>query len=72
LGQSGRGIEGCWCILGVGRQPIERFRGYAVGHVSAAAADLFLRLAEVLTQMQLPTVLIEPMLPFAIQDASSG
>jgi hypothetical protein len=68
-GQSGRGIESCWCILGVGRQPVERFRGYAIGHASTAVVDLFLRLAEVLTQMQLPTVLIEPMLPFAIQDA---
>ena len=68
-GQSGRGLEGCWCILGVGRQPIERFRGYAIGHVGTAVADLSLRLVEILTQMQLPAVLMESMLPFAIQDA---
>jgi hypothetical protein len=68
-GVAGRGIDGCWCIQGVDRRPVERFRGYAVGHADAAAAEVFLRLAEILTQMQLPLTLIEPMLPFAIQDA---
>jgi hypothetical protein len=53
----------------VDRRPVDRFRGYAVGHMDAAAAEVLLRLAEILTQMQLPTTLIEPMLPFAIQDA---
>ena len=47
---------------------LERFRGYTVGYPAALVPDLTLRLAELLEEMQLPADLIEPMLPFALQD----
>lgn len=67
-GQSGRALEGCWCVRAVGREPIERFMGYRAGYVASVGADLPLRLAEILADMRLPVSLLEPMLPFAIQD----
>ena len=67
-GQSGRAIDGCWCVRGLDRGPLERFRGYAVGYAPAMVSDLPLRLAEVLAELHVPADVIEPMLMFAVQD----
>jgi hypothetical protein len=67
-GQSGRLIDGCWCVRGLERGPVERFRGYSVAYVAVMVADLPLRLAEVLAEMRIPADVLEPMLPFAVQD----
>ena len=67
-GQPARSIDGCWCVRGVDRWPIDRFRGYSTGYTAVAAADLPLRLAELLDEMRVPADLIEPMLVFAVRD----
>ena len=67
-GQSGRLIDGCWCVRGLGRGPVERFRGYSVAYVAVMVSDLPLRLAEVLAEMRIPADVLEPMLVFAVQD----
>ena len=66
--QAGRLIDGCWCVRGVDRGPVERFRGYSVAYVAVMVSDLPLRLAEVLGEMRIPADVIEPMLMFGIQD----
>jgi len=67
-GQAGRQIDGCWCARGLGRGPIERFRGYTVAYVAVMVSDLPLRLAELLAEMRIPADVLEPMLMFAVQD----
>jgi hypothetical protein len=67
-GQAGRAIDGCWCVRGLERGPIERFRGYTVAYVAVMVSDLPLRLAEVLAEMHIPADVLEPMLIFAVQD----
>ena len=67
-GQAGRMIDGCWCVRGLERGPVERFRGYSVAYVAVMVSDLPLRLAEVLEEMRVPADVLEPMLMFALQD----
>ena len=67
-GQSARLFDGCWCVRGVDREPVDRFLGYSTGYVAAALSDLSLRLAEILAGMRVPASVIEPVLPFAVQD----
>jgi hypothetical protein len=68
-GQSARPFDGCWCLGGVDRRPVDRFGGYTHGQTAASIPDLILRLAELLDELRLPGSLIEPALPMAVQDA---
>ena len=67
-GQAGRLIDGCWCVRVLDRSPIDRFRGYSIGYVAVMVSDLPLRLAELLAELRVPADVIEPMLPFGVQD----
>jgi hypothetical protein len=68
-GQSARMLDGCWCLQGLDRAPVDRFLGYNTGYTATAASDLLLRLAEILAAMRVPPEIMEPALAYAVRDA---